>query len=103
VNPIPAYIFGIRDPHDAAWVDAKCTPQATATFEERIALTGNLGHIQDVAYVFPTECQPNLLVSHERARAKGWKRRTIDDSGHELMIDHPQELAEFLLEYTPTE
>jgi pimeloyl-ACP methyl ester carboxylesterase len=102
LNPIPAQFFGVRDPHDVAWVDAQCTPQAMATFEERIKLTGNLEHIQDIAYVFPTECQPNLLVSHERAKAKGWKIHTIGSSGHEIMIDHPQELAEFLLGYAPT-
>jgi pimeloyl-ACP methyl ester carboxylesterase len=101
VNPIPAHIFGVRDSRDAAWVDAQCTPQAIATFEERIKLTGNLKHIQDIAYLFPSECHPNLLVSHERARSKGWKSRTVHNSGHELMIDHPQELAEFLLEYAP--
>jgi hypothetical protein len=43
------------------------------------------------------------ILESERARAKGWKIRTIDNSGHELMIDRPQELAEFLLEYAPTE
>ena len=46
VNPIPAQLLGVRDPHDVAWVDAQCTPQAIATFEERIALTGNCEHIQ---------------------------------------------------------
>jgi hypothetical protein len=102
-NPIPANVFGVRDPQDVAWVDAQCTPQAIATFEERVKLTGNLEHIQDIAYMFPTECHPGLLVSHERAKAKRWKIRTIDNSGHEFMIDHPQELAEFLLEYAPTE
>ena len=102
-NPIPAHILGVRDPHDVAWVDTQCTPQAIATFEERIKLTGNFEHIQDIAYMFPTESNPNLLVSHERAKAKGWKIRTIDNSGHEFMIDHPQELAEFLLEYAPTD
>jgi pimeloyl-ACP methyl ester carboxylesterase len=103
LNPIPAHVFGVRDPRDLAWVDAQCTPQAMATFEERIKLTGNLEQIQDVAYVFPTEHHLNLLVSHERSKAKGWKIRTIGSSGHEIMIDHPQELAEFLLEYAPTE
>ena len=102
VNPIPAHILGVRDPEDGAWVDAQCTPQAMATFEERITLTGNLEHIRDIAYMFPTECHSNLLVSHERAKAKGWKIRTIGNSSHEFMIDHPQELAEFLLEYAPT-
>jgi hypothetical protein len=95
--------LGVRDPHDGGWVDAQCTPQAIATLEERITLTGNLEHIQDIAYIFPKERHPNLLVSHERARAKGWKIRTIDNSGHELMIDNPRELAEFLLEDAPTE
>ena len=103
LNPIPAELFGVRDPHDAAWVDAQCTPQAIATFEERIKLAGNPGDIQDIAYVFPTECHPNLLISHERAKAKGWKMRTIDNSAHELMITHPRELAECLLEYAPPE
>jgi pimeloyl-ACP methyl ester carboxylesterase len=103
VNPMPAHILGVRDPHDVAWVDARCTPQAIATFEEHIKRTGNCEHIQDVAYMFPTECQPNLLVSHERAKAKEWKIRTIDNSAHELMIDQPDGLAEFLLEYERTE
>jgi pimeloyl-ACP methyl ester carboxylesterase len=103
VNPIPAHLMGVRDPHVAAWVDAQCTPHAIAGFEERIKLTGNHEQIQDIAYVFPTECHPNLLLSHERAKAKGWKIRTIGSSGHEIMIDHPQELAEFLLEYAPSE
>jgi hypothetical protein len=49
--------------------------------------------------VFSTECQPNLLISYERAKSKDWKIRTIGSSGHEIMIDHPQELAEFLLEF----
>jgi hypothetical protein len=102
-NPIPAHILGVRDPHDVRWVDTQCTPQAIATFEERIKLTGNFEHIQNIAYMFPTECHANLQVSHERAKAKGWKIRTMDHSGHELMIDHPQELAEFLLEYARTE
>jgi hypothetical protein len=103
VNPIPAHVFGVRDPRDVAWVDEQCTPQAMAAFEERIKLTGNLEHTQDIAYVFPAECLPNLLISHERAKARGWKIRTLGSSGHEIMIDHPQELAEFLLEYAPTE
>ena len=64
--------------------------------------TGNLERIQDIAYMLPTECHSNLLVSHERARATGWKIRTIDNSGHEFMIDQSEGLAEFLLDYALT-
>ena len=102
LNPMPAHQLGVRDPQDAAWIDRQCTPQALATFEERIRLAGNFERIRDIAYLFPTERHPNLLVSHERAKAKGWKTHTIDNSGHELMIDRPQKLAEFLLEYALT-
>jgi hypothetical protein len=102
-NPIPARLLGVRNPHNVAWIDRQCTPQAIGTFEERIKLTGNLEQIQDIAYLFPTERHPNLLVSHERVKAKGWKIRTVDNSGHEIMIDHPRELAELLLEYAPTQ
>jgi pimeloyl-ACP methyl ester carboxylesterase len=98
-NPIPAHLLGVRDAHDVAWIDRQCTPQAIGTFEERIKFTGNLEQIQEIAYLFPTERHPNLLVSHERVKAKGWKIRTADNSGHEVMIDQPRELAEFLLEY----
>jgi hypothetical protein len=89
--------LGVRNPQDAAWVDAQCTPQSIATFEERIRLTGEIQRVRDITYVFPTECHPNLKVSHERAKARGWKIRTVQDSAHELMIDHPEELAGFLL------
>ena len=102
-NPVPAHLLAVRDPRDAAWVDAQCTPQAIATFEERIQLTGSLEHIQDIAYMMPTECHPNLLVSHERVRARSWKVRTIDNSGHEVMIDQPHRLADFLLEYASSD
>jgi pimeloyl-ACP methyl ester carboxylesterase len=102
IIPIPAHLLGVRDPQDAAWVDAQCTSQALTTFEEPIKLAGNFERIRDIAYLFPTERHPNLHVSHERAKAKGWKTHTIDNSGHELMIDRPQKLAEFLLEYALT-
>jgi pimeloyl-ACP methyl ester carboxylesterase len=101
MSPIPARMLGVRDPQNVAWIDAQCTPQAIATFEERIQLTGNFERIQDITYMVPTERHPNLLVSHERAKAKSWEIRSIDNSGHEFMIDHPRELAEFLLEYAP--
>jgi hypothetical protein len=43
------------------------------------------------------------LGSHERAKAKGWKTRSIENSGHEVMIDQPHMLAELLLEYASSE
>jgi pimeloyl-ACP methyl ester carboxylesterase len=83
-NPIPAHILGVRDPRDVAWVDTQCTPQAIATFEERIKLTGNLEHIQDIACMFPPAYQKfgraepewgwsNACIQSARAEADGFR------------------------------
>ena len=37
-------------------------------------------------------------AAHERAKAKGWKTRTVT-CGHEVMLDHPGELTDLLLEF----
>jgi pimeloyl-ACP methyl ester carboxylesterase len=99
VAPIPAEVFQVNS-RDAAWVNAQCTPQPIATFEERIRLTGGLSRIQDVTHVLATgfrEGSP-FPFSHERAKAKGWKTRTIP-SGHDVMLDLPDELTALLLEH----
>jgi pimeloyl-ACP methyl ester carboxylesterase len=99
VNPIPAEAFKVN-PDDSAWVNRQCTPQALATFEERIKLPGGLGRIQDITHLLATgyvEGSP-FPACHDRAKKKGWKTRTIP-CGHDVMIDLPDELTAFLLEY----
>jgi pimeloyl-ACP methyl ester carboxylesterase len=99
VPPIPAEVFQVN-PRDVAWVNAQCTPQPLATFEERVKLTGGLERIQDVTHILATgfrEGSP-FPVAHERAKKKGWKTRTIA-SGHDVMLDRADELIGFFLEY----
>jgi pimeloyl-ACP methyl ester carboxylesterase len=99
VPPIPAEVFQVN-PRDAAWVNAQCTPQPLATFEEPIKLTGGLERIRDVTHVLATgfrEGSP-FPAAHERARKRGWKTREIA-CGHDVMLDLPEELTGLLLEY----
>ena len=87
------------NPRDAAWVNAQCTPQPLATFEERIQLTGGISRIRDITHVLATgfrEGSP-FPASHERAKAKGWKTATIA-CGHDVMLDSPDELTKLLLD-----
>ena len=103
VPPIPAEVFKVNA-RDSAWVDAQCTPQPIATFEERIRLTGALDRIQDFTHILATgfrEGSP-FPASHERARQKGWKTRTVV-CGHDVMLDLPDELAALLLECASAE
>ena len=97
--PIPAEAFNVN-PRDAAWVNRQCTPQALAAFEERIRLTGGLDRIKDATHILATGYQEGspFPACHERAKKKGWKTRTMA-SGHDVMIDLPDELTAFLLEY----
>ena len=96
--PIPAEAFGVNA-RDAAWVNAQCTPQPLATFEERIKLTGGIARIPDITHVLATgftEGSP-FPQSHERAKAKGWKTAKIA-CGHDVMLDLPDELTRLLLD-----
>jgi pimeloyl-ACP methyl ester carboxylesterase len=99
VNPIPAEAFNVN-PQDCAWVNRQCTPQALACFEERIQLTGGIGRIKDVTHILATGYVAGspFPACHERAKKKGWKVREMP-CGHDVMLDLPDELTAFLLEY----
>jgi pimeloyl-ACP methyl ester carboxylesterase len=99
VAPIPAEAFRVN-PRDSAWVNRQCTPQALACFEEQIRLTGGIGRIRDVTHILATgytEGSP-FPACHDRAKKMGWKTRTMP-CGHDVMLDLPDELTAFLLEY----
>ena len=99
VTPIPAEVFQVN-PHDRAWVDAQCTPQSLACFEQPIKLTGGLDHIRNATHILATgfrEGSP-FPASHERAKAKGWNTLTMP-CGHHVMLDLPGELTAFLLQF----
>ena len=97
VPPIPAERFNVN-PRDAAWVNAQCTFQSIATFQERIRLNRLRTH--DATHILATGWNDSpFRAAHERAQTKGWKTRTIS-CGHEVMLDSPDELAELLLELT---
>jgi pimeloyl-ACP methyl ester carboxylesterase len=96
IPPIPAERFNINST-DAAWVNAQCTSQSIASFEERIRLNRSLTH--HATHILATGWDDSPFGdSHERAKAKRWATRTID-CGHEVMLDRPIELTDMLLEF----
>ena len=99
VRPIPAEVFQVNE-QDLAWVNAQCTVQSRACFEEKLRLTGTGSRASDVTHIRATgfrEGSP-FAMHHERARAKGWKLREIL-AGHDVMLDAPDELVRLLLEF----
>ena len=71
--------------------------QPLATFQEPLELTGTGDPVNDVTYILTTGFQDAPFpVFHPRARAKGWKTRTVS-CGHDVVLDLPEELTSALI------
>jgi pimeloyl-ACP methyl ester carboxylesterase len=98
VPPIPAERFSVNL-QDAAWVNAQCTSQSIATFEEHIRLKRAPSRTHGAIHILATGWDDSpFRAAHERAKAKGWRTRTVT-CGHEVMLDLPGELTDLLLEF----
>ena len=94
--PISAEFFQVNMA-DRAWVDAQCTPQSLATFQQRLALR-NTFPPQKVTHVLATGYDHSPFPPfHAIAKAKGWKTLTVS-CGHDVMLDRPGELVTILLD-----
>jgi len=97
--PVPnmAAFFGITDPEDAAWAEARFTPHPWKCFDQPLTLRNG-----DAAFTLPRtniNCTPTLLDSPEamRLRQTSGGRNFEIDTGHDLMISEPRKLADLLL------
>jgi len=95
VPPIPAERFNVNL-EDVAWVNAQCTAQSIASFEERIRLN-RVWH--EATHILATGWDhSSFRTAHERAKTKGWRTVTVA-SGHEVMLDSPAYVAGLLLDF----
>ena len=97
--PMPPEYFGVMNADDAAWVIRRCVPQPIKTFTQPAHLTGAWETVPKKMYLL-AELHPNS--SFERfsvplSKKPDWDVRNVK-SGHDVMIDTPELLAEILLE-----
>lgn len=94
----PAATFGVTDPDDQAWVDARTTPQPVATVTQPIFYGAA---VEAIPHHF-IACRPyEPLIADIRARIQqdsSWTYQEID-GGHDVMLTRPHELAERLLTF----
>jgi hypothetical protein len=96
VPPISAEFFNVNAA-DRAWVDAQCTPQSLATFQQRLTLRNSMPP-EKVTHVLATGYEHSPFPPfHELAKHKGWKTLTVA-SGHDVMLDRPTDLVRILRE-----
>jgi pimeloyl-ACP methyl ester carboxylesterase len=95
VPPIPAAVFNVNL-DDRDWVDRQSTPQSIATFQQPIRLVGGPCGLTPT-YILATDFHDSpFRPFYERAKVKGWNTLTIA-SGHDVMLDQPEELTKILL------
>jgi pimeloyl-ACP methyl ester carboxylesterase len=100
MTPMPgmAAFFGITDPDDAAFTEARLTPHPWACFAQPLRLTNG-----DAAFRLPrinVNCTPSLASSPPEAKARqlDGDRNYEIDTGHDLMITEARRVADILLE-----
>jgi len=97
----PASFFHIRDPKDAAWVAAKMTPQPLGVAFQKLKAADAREKVKRKAYIRASESpSPFFAQYYAEAKAKPDWRTALFDSGHEIMLDAPDHLTEFLLQST---
>lgn len=99
-QPGMAAFFGISDPEDAAWLEARLTPHPWKCYSEPLILKNG-----DAARRLPRtniNCTPSLTSARTQegayARQVDGDRNYEIDTGHDLMVTEPDWLASTLIE-----
>ncbi len=99
VLPILAETFSVNGA-DCEWVNKQCTVQSIECWRQPIRLTGGIDRIKNITYILADRWgggSSPFSPFHGKAQAKGWKALTIA-SGHDVMLDQPEELTRALLD-----
>jgi pimeloyl-ACP methyl ester carboxylesterase len=88
--------FGVTDPDDRAWVDARLGDQPYATFTQAVSLTRD--DSDGIARSFILTSQFLFPDHAARARERRFEVRELMAAGHDSMITMPRELAALLRE-----
>ena len=94
--PFPAKAMGVNAA-DQAWVDAKMTPQPIGTYLQPVTVTGAYNKIAKKTYLRATEFKNPAFdaVLSSLKQKPDW--RTFEfASGHDVMVDMPNELSDLL-------
>ena len=95
-HPLTAEILHVS-PANREWVNRRCVPQALATFEMPVLLSGNIENVKRRIYILADGWDPSPFRYFARkfTGAPGWDVIKLA-SGHDVMVDWPNELAAIL-------
>jgi pimeloyl-ACP methyl ester carboxylesterase len=95
-QPIPAEVFNVSA-EKREWVNRRCVPQALATFEMPLLLTGAVAAVKKRMYILADGWDPSPFRYFARLYEgkAGWEVVKFP-CGHDVMVDRPEQLAETL-------
>jgi pimeloyl-ACP methyl ester carboxylesterase len=97
-KPPPAKTFSLSE-KDYAWIDSKLSQQPNGVAVQPIKLTGKRETIGKKTYIRAPQ-YPQAAFDHALATCQAdtsWQTFINDSSGHDVMIDQPQWLADVIL------
>lgn len=96
--PSPGTAFFNVNTADSEWVGRRCVPQSIATFVEAVHLTGRENAVRNRTYILANNYgfELNRNTFDRLAHDPAW-RTAVVDTGHDMMIDAPEQLAQALL------
>jgi pimeloyl-ACP methyl ester carboxylesterase len=95
----PAKAFAVNE-KDQAWVDSKVTAQPNGVATQPIKLTGARDKVAKKTYIRAVR-YPQAAFDKALAECKAdssWKTFVNENTGHDIMVDQPQWLADILLQ-----
>jgi pimeloyl-ACP methyl ester carboxylesterase len=96
VKPFRAEMFNVT-PERRDWVNRRCVPQALATFEMPILLSGRADAIKRRIFILADDWDPSpfRFFAKKYESVAGWQIIKMR-CGHSVMVDMPSELAAVL-------
>lgn len=96
IDPPSASVFGVLQPADQAWVEARLTPHPISTMISGLPIEGKPGNGLPARYIACTD-----PIYHPTERVRGWGEIlgcTPEQiaTGHDAMVTEPQALVEML-------
>jgi hypothetical protein len=97
-KPPTASAFSVSE-KDYAWLESKMTPQPIGTAMQPIRLTGKIETIARKTFIrVPKYTQPAFDKALAQCEAdKSWQTIVNQTSGHDVMVDQPEWLADILI------
>lgn len=92
-------VYGVTDPDDSAWLQEKLTPHPWKSFVQPLRLT-NEAAVKRIprSNISSSVAASGMVDGPQRDRALAADRTWEIDTGHDLMITTPKEVAEILLQ-----